>query len=324
MILLISETPVAGTVARLAKWLGHFFGKPCHPIIMRNYPNNSFRIPMGAFSSLPAWPDVLKDLVERAELIVIHNIYAKSQANNLIYDVVFNCAPPKAKILFQVHSPPLEAPGGLYRPLNDYPFHGSLVIAQGYGRFLPEAVSVPNVVPDATYPFAIQKDRTILLPHMRSTEFRWSGKVTEADHHRLEESAPYSNGYAVTNIHEIFGREAVTHEEVMLRLAATSIVVDDINTGLMHQTTIEVLKTGCYVLSVADMYTIEQMCETLKMDVPPVELVSGINDVIYHLSDPQLDKRVNEMREKATAFSEEFLAEERLARIYYGQLKTAL
>lgn len=324
MICLVAETPVAGTIARLSKWIGHYSGEPCLPVIMRNYANNCFDLPTGALGTLPDWRTILADIVRKAKTIIIHNIYDNGDANRERLEIIFGERQPGTKILFQIHSPPIEGPAMLYSTLQDYDVDHEMVVSQGHGRFHPNAVSVPNIVPDLTFPFAPEKQRSIFASHLRTTSFRWSSKLTEQDMAKLRASQEHYSGYEFVSMEKVFGRQNVTHDEMMLYLMSVSIMLEDINTGMMHQTAFEGLKAGASVFSAADLYTIEQACETLKMDIPPFRFVQNVDDVIDMLRDPMLRQDTKARMKASREFADKFLGEERTGQIYWDQIRPLL
>jgi len=318
MIILISDTPVAGTVNRIARWLNQLSGIKCHALIRRNYPHNAFRLDGGAFSVLPEWEKFIVQCVRKARVIFFHNI-----VDDKLSDIIFNTKPFNTKVYYQIHSPPLEPPLFDYQVISDYPFDAILAIAQGHGRFIQDAIVVPNIVADFTPPCEIKKNPLIFNPSMRSTSFRWSAKFTESDKKYLLANQDKIGNYRISkDVQQLFGREIVTHEEILLYLQAVSIVIDDINTGLFHQTALEAIKAGCAVFSAADLESIEEFCIAVNVDVPPFLYVYGIEDVVSMLADRSFRKALPTIMDKSKEYAQLYLSEKRLAQCYWSQVKS--
>ena len=315
MILMIGSSPVAGVVERLARWAGPITGVDGYSVVRRNYPNNVFRLPNGAIDALPNWRVYVASILKQASLCVIHNVYDRN-----FLDFIFEEKPNGVPIVFQIHSPPLEPPAFTYFPVIEYNFDRVLAVAQGYQRFVPGSIGVPNVVPDTTYPVPIRRSRTIFIPHLRSTEYRWSRKFTEYDHKTLQHFVGSLSDLRVRTVQDVFGRSSATHEEILFFLRSVAILVDDINTGLFHQTTIEGLKAQALIFSGADYVSQEEHCIAADADPLPVIPVSGISDVIAHLSDFRFETLVEERRKNITEYAQRFLGEERLASQYFGKI----
>lgn len=156
---------------------------------------------------------------------------------------------------------------------------------------------------------------------MRSTNFRWSGKFTTADRENINLVQKYMPTFQLSEIKKVFGRDVVTHEEILLYLHSVSVVIDDINTGLFHQTALESLKAGCVVFSAADLYSLEDFCIATQSPAPPFIKVSGIDDVIKILIDSSFSKSLDKKIQASSQYAKKFLGEERLANCYFDILK---
>lgn len=316
MILLISETPVAGTVYRTARWIEKLLGKRTISLVKNNYKNNVFSIPNGTFGCLESWASVLSNEVMKSNIIFIHNI-----VNKELLDIIFNSKKKSAKIFYQYHSPPLEAPQYNYESIREYDYDLIFSVAQGYGRFIENSILVPNIIPDFLPDYKVSRSNSIIVPHMRSTEFRWSNKFSKTDYEKLESSLYLIKDYNLSSIKSRFDRDFVTHEEILLLLNSTSFVIDDINTGLMHQTTFESIKAGCIVFSAADLISLDEFCRTIKSPMPPMISVGGIDDVIRNLTNKYFLKSTPLLSSNALDFGRKYLDECRLANIYVNILK---
>jgi hypothetical protein len=316
MILMLASTPVAGVVDRLARWVEPATGKKGHAIVQRNYANNAFRLSCGAVNAVPGWREYVADTLKQASLCVVHNVYDRK-----FLDLIFAEKDPSVPIVFQVHSPPLEPPAFSYSPIFEYEFDKILTVAQGYQRFVPGSVGVPNVVPDTHYPSSIRREKTLFVPHMRSTGYRWSSKFTKGDADRLRGFVKSIPDWKLSTVNDVFNRDSATHEEILFYLRSVSMLVDDVNTGLFHQTTIEGLKAHAVVFSGVDYVSQEEHCIAADAEPLPVISVSGVEDVIDHLSDFTFTKKIEEHRKDVKRYAERFLDEERLALLYFESLR---
>lgn len=320
MILLISETPVAGTVTRLANWIAAFSGKRTVPVVMRNYAHNAFPLPDGALRAMPDWEKHLAAMVRSASVIFLHNYHVDNKTDAGFIDLIFAERPSGCPVFFQCHSPALEPPGHLYSVLDSYAFDKVFVVGQGYGRFFSDAVLVPNIVPDQKNTYNVEKSDIVFVPHMRSTNWRWSRKVLESDLIALKANAARFGRHKVQTINQAFGRDHVTMGEMAQYLFAVKLIVDDVNTGLIHQTTVEGIKAGCVVMSGADLLSMEEYCEAANCPPLPILSVGGIDDVVANLSSPGLNALVRDTRAKSDSFASTYLGEARLAAEYWKRV----
>lgn len=310
MILLISDTPVAGTVPRLANWLQRLSGSDALALVRRNYDHNAFDLPSGTFGNIPNWQDFVYSYVSKADVIFVHNIYDKQ-----LVKFIFNSRRSTAKIFFQLHSPPFEGPAYVYSPLREFEFDKVFAVAQGHGRFIKGSIPVPNVIRDfRSHPH--ESRDLVFLPHLRSTSHRWSSKFTDSDLTHINTYKEWIKPYTFFTIPSFFGRNVVTHGELVSALSYFDIIVDDINSGMFHQTALEGLKAGRCVFSAADAVSIRQFCSAADCPPPPFMHVKNIDDVVRTLvSMPRLGMMADQ-QEKSKNFADQFLGEERLARRY--------
>lgn len=311
MITLISETPVAGVVQRTANWIQRILGTPCQAFIKNNYSNNSFSISSGTFGCLPNWKKLLIQQVQSSRYVFLHNV------NDLeILDIVFNSKLSSTKIFYQFHSPPGEPPLYMYEAIRKYQYSDVFAVAQGYGRFIDGSTLIPNIIANNVSHYKVEKSKSIITPHMRSTNCRWSNKLTEIDLNKISDASYLFSEYKLLKIREIFGRDYVSHDELLLFLSTSSIVIDDINTGLIHQTTIESIKAGCTVFSAADPVSIDEFCKTMRAPLPPLLYVQDINEVIKNLVNFDLEDTVIAISNKCRRYANRYLDESRIAQIY--------
>ena len=309
MFVLLSDTPVAGTVTRISQWMENEFGVDVLTLVRRNYPHNAFSLPHGAFGALPDWQSFIYENVKRANAVFVHNVYEKS-----ILECVFASKKCSAPIFFHYHSPPQEPPAYQYSILTELSFDHIFAVAQGHGRFVEKATPVPNIVPDFCKFMRVTKSSDIFIPHLRSTGFRWSRKFLPSD---MEYIQKHKNLYQYSNIctiKSVFGREAVTFGEIQLYLQCCLAVIDDINTGLFHQATLEGLKAGCGVFCAADLVSQEEFCVAANSDPLPLIQVSGINEVVSYLASPNAIKDLQRFGLRAREYAQKFLGEERLGK----------
>lgn len=324
MILLIADTPVAGTISRLAHWIARLSGLEVIPVIFRNYPNNSFQLPSGAFKAQPNWESTLKKLAGRAKAIFVHNIYSDDPCWSTDLDLVFEEKHPSCRVYFQCHSPPNEPPSLSYAILRTYPFDHVFAVAQGHGRFLPEATSVPNIVPDWTDGIGFDRSDIVFIPHLRVTNWRWSSKITAADIALLKSASGAHNIGSIRDVSHVFGRASVSYNEIRQFLFSSSAVIDDIRSGLIHQTTIEGLKSGCRVFSAADMLSMEEYCNAVDCPPLPIDYAVGGDEVVEILQSRSYRTGMIDSRNKINEFAGKFLTEERLAKQYYKSVSAFL
>jgi hypothetical protein len=319
MILLISDTPVAGTVDRIAAWIERISGEKCATLIRRNYPNNVFQIASGAYGALPNWKDYFVSVVRMARVVVIHNVCECG-----VLDLIFDNVGAGVKVAYQYHSPPTEGPQFCYGSIYDRNYHAIFSVSQGHGRFVDGAIDVPNIVPDFNPISPLKKEKIIFIPHLRSTNFYWSNKFSVEDFNLFKRNENLLSDYKLKTIKDLFGREAVTHGELQMILGVSSIVVDDINTGLFHQTCIESLKSGSVVLSSVDLDAMERFCQAVEAPPFPVLNVQGSSDALYQIKNLLSSNMLSQMFEENIKYSLKYLSEFRLAQRYFEIFNDAL
>lgn len=316
MILLIGDTPVAGTIENLAAYLSSHSGVEVIPLVKRNYAHNAFALSYGAFGGLEDYRPFLRKYVREASQIFLHNVMDLK-----LIKFVLNTVKSSCKVFYQIHSPPLEGPQFTYDILDKFDFDGVFIVGQGHGRFVSSAVPVPNIIADPCYRHLPPRTDNIFCPHIRVTNNRWSNKFSDHDKMYLERHASLLKNINVKTVLDCFGRDSVTAGEIRLALFNMKYVIDDINTGLVHQTFFEGIKSGCIVFSAADLWTYEEVCETLEVDELPFEKVQGIEEVVDKLSNKHWLNNVEATIDKNLEFSSKYLGAERLARIYWNKIK---
>jgi len=315
MIVLISDTPVAGTVDRLGQWIEKISGIKTITLVKRNYPHHAFELKSGVFGCLPNWENYIASIISQANCIILHNVLDEKVIN-----IVFKEKRKNTNVLYQLHSPPLEGPQFTYEVISKYKFDGILSVSQGHGRFIKNSISVPNIVPDFNLNNGPEKEDIIFIPHIRTTNFKWSNKFSPANAKELDNGKKFFKSTRVSTIKELFGRDIVSHSEIQFALQFCSFVVDDINTGLIHQTAIEGLKAGCGVFSGADMYTIEEYSETIDAPEPPFIYVDNMDEVVKFLITSNGRDYLKSKGEEINSYSKKYLSEERVANKYFEKV----
>ena len=315
MILLLAETPVAGTVDRIAYWIQEITGIECYALIRSNYPNNAFSPRCGSIGAIPGWEGIVADAVRKADTIIIHNI-----VNSNFLDLITGSKREEATLLYQFHSPPMEPPQFDYYALEHARFNAILGIAQGHCRFIENAIPVPNIVPDFKFPVKIHRKDVVFAPHMRTTKHRWSNKFSAEDQTTIRGLA-IRKGFTFKDIKSAFGRDSVTPTEVWMFMHSVRVVVDDINTGLFHQSALEGLKAGCAVLSGADISSISQFCDAISAPPPPFLSVSNLAEATELFSSRFLHEIIDKHSLLSHQYAEEYLSERRLAEMHIAALK---
>lgn len=315
MILLISDTPVAGTVDRLATWIKKLSGIETVALVKRNYPHHAFELQDGAFGCLPNWESYVLQLVKKASLVILHNVLDEKVIN-----IVFREKKKNVNVIYQLHSPPLEGPQFSYNIFAKYKFDAIFSVNQGHGRFIKNSIPVPNIVKDTELFIPPEKQDLVFVPHIRTTNFRWSNKFSPQNAKELNTNKSLFNKSKVVTIKDLFGRDVVSHSEIQFVLQFCSFIVDDLNTGLMHQTAIEGLKAGCGVFSGADMYTIEEYTKSIDAPPPPFIYVDSTQDVVKFLINNSCSDYLESQSKHLHSYSKEYLGEARLAKLYFNKL----
>lgn len=319
MYVLLSDTPVAGTVDRLTRWMARILNVEVVALVRSNYHHNAFRPRYGTFGCLSDWKVFVSRHLQKADAIFIHNVFDEE-----LIDIAFDARRFGVPIFFQYHSPPLEPPAFFYSVLEKYAFDHVFAVAQGYARFVDGATAVPNIIPDLPAGLECEKEKVLFVPHMRSTDFRWSRKFTDKDMNFLEKHREAFSDYRIETVRGAFGRDVVTHEEVLFYLRFCIAVIDDVNTGLFHQSSVEALKAGCAVFNRADIVSQEEFCEAASADPLPFVHVNGVSDVLAMMASRHAEKELREAGQRAIRYADEFLSEERLAVQYCSRIKPFL
>jgi hypothetical protein len=319
MILVISDTPVAGTVDRLASWIEKLSGQKTMSLVKRNYPHNAFSLRNGTFGCMPNWEGYIDSMVRKATCIILHNVLDEK-----VIDIVFLARAMNVSVIYQLHSPPLEGPQFTYEILSKYKFDSIFSVNQGHGRFFKNSTPVPNIVPDFQLYEAPIKQDLVFVPHIRTTDFKWSNKFSLKNSTELNRHKSLYGNTKIVTVNDLFSRKSVSHSEIQFALKFCSFVIDDINTGLMHQTAIEGLKAGCGVFSNADMYTIEEYSNSISAPVPPLIYVDNIADVVKFLVTTKSSDYLDNKGDIIKNYSDKYLGEERLAKLYFETLENYL
>lgn len=319
MILLISDTPVAGTVERLTEWIETISGIKTIPLIKRNYAHHAFSLSRGTFGGLPNWKLFLSNYVKEANLIILHNSVDEGLINT-----IFRQKNNSTSIIYQLHSPPFEGPQYTYDILEKYRFDAVLSVNQGHGRFFRNSIPVPNIIASLPEDVNVEKEKSIFIPHIRTTSFKWSNKFSKNDLESIKRSSYLFENLSLKSIKDLYNRDIVSHTEILLALASSTFVIDDINTGLIHQTAFEGIKSGCAVFSAADAFTIEEYSNSISAPPPPLIHISNIDDIIKQLINGEALDFYNEKSKLIIEYSKSYLSEERIAGIYFNSIQKYL
>jgi hypothetical protein len=155
---------------------------------------------------------------------------------------------------------------------------------------------------------------------MRSTDFRWSNKITPGDIDEIRIACTKID-YQLLCIEDIFKRTNATHGEIQLVLNSASVVVDDLNTGLFHQTTLEALKAGALVLSAADPIAQNEAMTALDAPPLPLERVNNGEEAAAMLRSRGFHRDICRRRAEITEYAESYLGEARIAALYFEPLR---
>jgi hypothetical protein len=309
--LLVSETPVAGTVCRFATALAELPGvDSAFPFVLRNYKNSPFDLPYGQMISYDHWANILGEHANKADHIIFHNCAEQSYI-----DLVKRSANQNTSMSFHMHSPPFEGPLFCYDIITENNFDNVFSVAQGHARFFEESIPIPNIIPDIKI-FDMKRRRSaVIIGHLRTTSARWSKKIPENFVRDLD--ALLTNcSVGVYTIPKLFGCETVPYRTFSQALQNFDYVVDDINSGLFHQISMEGLKSGCIVFSAADEFSVESFCTAANCPPPPFELVSDIHDIHekirYYERNPL---KLRAAQERNLIFAIEYLGQERISRL---------
>lgn len=320
MILIVAQTPVAGAVMATTQALRAHSDQEIVPFILANYPTNVFGLPNGAYGALKLWKKYLAELCGKADSILVHNSFEDE-----VLSTIFEAKRAGTPVFFQIHSSPLEAPAFSFLPLHKYDFAHSFVVAQGHGRFFQndDVTPVPNIVRDFTPPIEIDRSNTIFIPHLRSQNTRWANKISSEDQAELKKTLSGKMFNSIT-VDGFFGRNAVTAGELRLALWSCKFLIDDLHTGLFHQTLIEGIKSGLVCFSGLDLYSMEEFCALNDAPPLPVISVTSMSDVCGYFTSSRANVLVKQAQEEVLEYAKCFLSHNRLAKIYSSKVLSYL
>lgn len=314
-VLLVSESPVAGTILKFSEALNRVSGIDCAPFVLKGYKNNSFDIDFGVMSVFENWPQLLSDRAREADVIIMHNI-----ADNNIVELVMAYKKPNSFIGYHYHSPPFEAPLYTYSVLKQHPFDAIFCVAQGHARFVENAIPVANIIEDINLVEGGYRRNSVFLGHLRTTDARWSSKVPRGFYETLLKELKRS-AVSVYDIKKLYGSETVSNKIFINGLQSFSYVVDDVCSGLFHQTSLEALKSGCITFSAADEISLESFCSAAECPKPPFEQVGSPGEVIDRIE--FYSRRANFLNkhiEENFSYSSKYLTKERLGNLFTKKL----
>ncbi|MDH4390393.1 MAG: hypothetical protein QE285_03085 [Aquabacterium sp.] len=318
-VLLVSDSPVAGTVARFAKALnddGRFVGMP---FIMRGYKNGAFDLPLGAMGSFENWPEILGGYASVADAVVFHNV-----ANAQLIDIVKAWARPSVPLAYHCHSPPFEPPLFSYDVMLHEALQHVFCVAQGHARFCMGATPMANIIADVCPVQGVKRRNAILVGHMRTTAARWSRKIPDNYIKELGTGLA-GTATAVYGIDRLFGSEAVPHNTFVQALQGFDYIVDDVCSGMFHQISMEGLKSGCVVFSAADEVSLASFCAAADCPPPPFDFVSHPSEVAerarhYAARPAELRRR----QQQNLAYARQHLGAARLGALFVQRLARTL
>mgnify|MGYP001309853945 CR=1 FL=1 len=315
-LLLIAETPVAGTVARMAQHLNAIDGMTCRHLILRNYAHNAFAPQTPVMLAQRDWRAQLATAIAEAEVVIAHNV-----VDSGLLAFIHSLKRPYHHYAYHLHSAPGEPPQFTFHHWAQYRWDALFAVAQGQQRFIKDAVPIANIIADSVST-SITRQADLLLPMLRSTSFRWSHKIHQDDITLLRRMTP-ATGIDIRDIASVFGRETVTHDELTYCLPSMRYVIDDLHSGLIHQTAFEALKVGTLVFSAADPITIDAFCEAADCPPPPVLPVTCAATTAETLCRLKGDAW-RPLSEKAQAYGENYLGAARLANCMLTRIRQAL
>lgn len=319
-ILLVSETPVAGTVCRFASALQKSTSvTSSFPFVLRNYKNSPFDLPYGQMSSHQNWPSILGDYASKADHIIFHNCTDQN-----FIDIARKSAKQATSLSYHLHSPPFEAPLYGYDIISENKFDTIFSVAQGYTRFYDNSVPIANIIPDIKIFNSTHRRSAVMVGHLRTTNARWSKKIP-SDFVKKLEVLLKKDGVDVSTIPKLFGAESVPYSTFAHALQNFDYVVDDVCSGLFHQISLEGLKSGCIVFSAADTYSISSFCEAAQCPTPPFDMISDIYDIYekvrYYERNPAT---LRAAQARNFEYAQAYLSEARLAQIATSKIISSL
>lgn len=318
-ILLVSESPVAGTIVRFASALNDCYNVTCVPFVLRGYKSNSFDLPLGVMGIYENWAELLIDEVKKADAIVIHNV-----ADQNIIDLIGVYRQNDCFIGYHYHSPPFEAPLHDYNVLQSTFLDAVFCVAQGHSRFFENPIAIANIIEDVNIVPKAIRGNAVFVGHLRTTDARWSRKVPKDFMPKLAESLKGSP-VGVYDIKKTYGSDSVTNSIFINGLQRFEYVVDDVCSGLFHQTSLEALKAGAISFSAADEISLTSFCQAADCPPPPFELVSHpdeVSDKIKFYSKNVFLK--DKLRLQNFEYSSKYLRKERLEKLFIKRLSNVI
>lgn len=319
-ILLVSETPVAGTVCRFSQALSDSNSvRESFPFVLRNYKNSPFDLPYGQMSSYHNWANILGEYARNADHVIFHNCTEQS-----ILNIVKNSARSGTSLNYHLHSPPFEPPLFTYDIITNNDFDNVFSVAQGYARFYDNSIPIANIIPDIKVFNRKSRRSAVVVGHLRTTSARWSKKIPQNLVQDLEKLLN-EDKVEVCTIPKLFGCDTVPYKTFSQALQNFNYVIDDICSGLFHQISLEGLKSGCIVFSAADSYSIDSFCLAAECPPPPFDFVNDMYDIhekirYYERNPFELEK----IQLRNLKYANEYLGEQRLAKIFSRTLVNLL
>lgn len=310
--LLVSETPVAGTVCRFSAALEDSKSvQSAFPFVLRNYKNSPFDLPYGQMNSYHNWATILGEYAKAADHVIFHNCTAQSYI-----DIVKQSAKPHATLNYHLHSPPFEPPLFCYDIITENNFDNVFSVAQGYVRFFDKSIPIANIIPDIKIFNRKHRRSAVIIGHLRTTSARWSKKIPNDLIKDLEVLLNKSK-VEIYTIPKLFGCDTVPYKTFSQALQNFDYVIDDICSGLFHQISLEGLKSGCIVFSAADECSINSFCQAADCPPPPFDIVSDIYDIHEKIRFYERNPSKLEFAQvRNLEYASKYLSERRLAELF--------
>lgn len=252
LIVHLSRTPLAGAPGRLSDALDRHSCYSSICFIEADYKDAQAGIFGGGAVYLKTTAGLedrlLDEALRGAAIIHIHNQISPSLAARIRE---MDLGIP---VVYHLHSPTREGP--LYAPRSgdmQQRITAILTAAQAHPRFYPNAIPVPNIVPELPpTPFPPSDDRIrILYAPVQKRGGRWNGKGS------LELDAAIDEVSRRPDV-EIVRLGAPCPSHVLYRFRqACHITIDEISTGAFHQISLEGLHAGNAVINGADFATMQ-------------------------------------------------------------------
>lgn len=318
-VLLVSESPVAGTVVKFSKALDSSPGFSSEYFILRGYKNNSFEIPGGVMGVFENWPEILQNKLAYTDFIILHNV-----ADQNLIDLIMANRRVGSLVAYHYHSPPFEGPLFTYEVIRNNKFDLIFCVAQGHSRFTKNSINIANIISDVNFVERVKRRNALFLGHLRSTDLRWSKKVPKNYASFLSEHLK-ENSVKVFDTSKAYGSDVVNSQAFLNGMQGFSYVVDDVCSGLFHQTSLEALKCGAISFSAADEVSISSFCEAAECPPPPFDLVSRPEEVVERVVFYSRAKAARDVSiEKNLRYANEYLGQSRLEKIFVDKIKFAI